>query len=173
VLALLPGTALLAALLLGLAAERRAGVGIAVLSLAAVSALAIADWTRPTAEPHPPGPLRAAGAGRRRRARDRAQGEAANLGLLRDAPVIVVVALPLLVLVITALVRPDLLRLHALARAQQEDPALRALLISALTTGLLGFAANDSGVIVPAVALGHRRPADRHVWAQRWMNEAA
>ncbi|HZE65853.1 MAG TPA: hypothetical protein VE081_04430, partial [Sporichthyaceae bacterium] len=91
---------------------------------------------------------------------------------LLSNPLIVVAALPLLVLVVTALVRPEVLRLHALARAQQEDPALRALLISALATGLLGFAANDSGVIVPAVALFTGGPLIATVWAQRWMNEA-
>jgi hypothetical protein len=68
------------------------------------------------------------------------------------------------------LVRPELLRLHALARAQREDPALRALLVSGLTTALLGFACNDSGVIVPAVALFTGGPLIVTVWAQDWLS---
>jgi hypothetical protein len=170
VLALLPGTVLLAALLL----DRRVSVGrviaVAVLAVVAVSALAIADWTRPAADRSHLGRFV-------QQVRDGDGGHviahkaAANLGLLHN-PVIVAVALPLLVVVTTALVRPGALKLHALARAQQQDPALRALLVAALVTGLLGFALNDSGVIVPAVALFTGGPLIATVWAQRWTETA-
>jgi hypothetical protein len=171
VLALLPGTAVLAALLLGWRLTVARVVGIAILTLVAVSALAVADWTRPAAERSHLG----------RFAQQVLDGDGgqviahkagANLGLLR-VPLIVAVALPLLILVMTALVRPELLRLEALARAQQEDPALRALLVAALTTALLGFAFNDSGVIVPAVALFTGGPLIATVWAQRWLASPA
>jgi hypothetical protein len=170
VLALLPGVALLAALLLGWRLSVARVVGIGVLAVVAVSALAVADWLRPAADRSHLG----------RFVQQVLDGDGghviahkagANLGLLRDAPVIVVVALPLLVLVITALLRPERLHLHALARAQREDPALRALLISALATGLLGFATNDSGVIVPATALVTGGPLIATVWAKRWLSE--
>jgi hypothetical protein len=167
VLALLPGVALLAALLLGWRLSIGRVVGIGVLAVVAVSGLAFADWLRPAPDRSHLG----------RFVQQVLDGDGghviahkagANLGLLRDAPIIVVVALPLLVLVVTAVVRPEALQLHALARAQQEDPALRALLISALTTGLLGFATNDSGVIVPATALITGGPLIATIWSQRW-----
>jgi hypothetical protein len=169
VLALLPGIAVLAALLLGVRLTAARLVGLAALTLLVVSALAIADWTRPTAQRSHLG----------RFVQQVLDGDgghviadkaAANLSLLR-VPIIVAVALPLLLVVLLALVRPQTLRLHALARAQQDDPALRALLIAALTTALLGFACNDSGVIVPAVALFTGGPLIATIWAQDWLRE--
>jgi hypothetical protein len=142
-------------------------LGVAALAVVAVSALAIADWSRPAADRTHLG----------RFVQQVLDGDGghviahkagANLSLLHN-PVIVAAALPLLIVVTTALAWPERLKLHALARAQREDPALRALLVSALATGLLGFAANDSGVIVPAVALFTGGPLIATVWAQRWL----
>jgi hypothetical protein len=171
VLALLPGIVVLAALLLGVRLTATRLVGIAALTLVVVSALAVADWARPAGERSHLG----------RFVQQVLDGDgghviadkaAANLGLLR-VPIIVAVALPLLLVVLVALVRPESLRLHALVRAEQRDPALRALLIAALTTALLGFACNDSGVIVPAVALFTGGPLIVTVWAQHWLAEGS
>jgi hypothetical protein len=60
------------------------------------------------------------------------------------------------------------LRLTGLARVGAADPIFRSLLTASLLTGLLGFALNDSGVIVPAVALTTGLPLFVTVWAARW-----
>jgi hypothetical protein len=63
---------------------------------------------------------------------------------------------------------PAVLRLTGLARVGVADPVFRSLLTASLLAGLLGFALNDSGVIVPAVALITGLPLFVTVWAGRW-----
>lgn len=167
VLALGPGLAVLAFLLAGMRLSATRLMAIGVGTVAAVAALAVIDWLRPAADRTHLGEF----------VQDVIDGNApevigrkadANLGLFVSAPIIVIVALPLLVAAVLAVARPQTLRLGGLARAQQADPAFRALLIAALTTALLGFAANDSGVIVPAVALFTGAPLFIAVWAHQW-----
>jgi hypothetical protein len=167
VLALGPGLAVLALLLAGIRLSVPRLVAIGSGTVATVAALAIVDWTRPAADRTHLGEF----------VQDVIDGNAldvigrkadANLGLFVSAPIIVVIALPLLVAAVLAVARPQTLRLGGLVRAQEADPAFRALLIAALTTALLGFAANDSGIIVPAVALFTGAPLFIAVWAHRW-----
>lgn len=166
VLALGPGLAVLALLLAGIRLSIGRLLAVGVGTVAVVSALAIIDWLRPDADRTHLGEF----------VQDVLDGEAfdvlgrkadANLGLFTN-PVIVAVTVPLLIAAVLAVARPQALRLGGLASAQQADPAFRALLIAALTTALLGFAANDSGVIVPAVALFTGAPLFIAVWAHRW-----
>ncbi|RKS07681.1 hypothetical protein DFP74_3361 [Nocardiopsis sp. Huas11] len=49
--------------------------------------------------------------------------------------------------------RPTNWRIGALQRAYEDAPTLRAGLTGSLVTALVGFAANDSGVAIPAIAL--------------------
>src|SRR5690606_26207214 len=49
--------------------------------------------------------------------------------------------------------RPGNWRIGALQRAYEYAPTLRAGLTGSLVTALVGFAANDSGVAIPALAL--------------------
>jgi hypothetical protein len=95
----------------------------------------------------------------------------ANFGLLIDAPIIPIVAVPLVVLAVLTLREPQRLRLTGLARAQAADPVLRPLMVACLCTALVGFAVNDSGVIVPAVALVASGPLLVAVWAGIWLRE--
>ncbi|MGQ0463943.1 MAG: hypothetical protein ACT4QG_01360 [Sporichthyaceae bacterium] len=163
VLALAPGLALLGLLLTGtrLSVARLALVaaGTAVL----VAALAGADWLRPAQSRSHLG----------RFVQDVLDGNGlATIGRKADAnltlfsnPLIVAAAIPLTVVVVVAVTHPHLLRLHGFARAQQADPAFQALVRATLATALLGFAVNDSGVIVPAVALFVAVPLFLAVWA--------
>jgi hypothetical protein len=96
-----------------------------------------------------------------------ARKAAANLGLLH-APGTVTLAVPAIALMLLAVRAPDVLRLTGLARVGAADPIFRSLLTASLVTGLLGFALNDSGVIVPAVALTTGLPLFVTVWAARW-----
>src|SRR5690606_40471043 len=49
--------------------------------------------------------------------------------------------------------RPGNWRIGALQRAYEYAPTLRAGLTGSLVTALVGFAANDSGIAIPALAL--------------------
>ena len=49
--------------------------------------------------------------------------------------------------------RPTRWRIGALQRAYEHAPTLRAGLTGSLVTALVGFAANDSGIAIPAIAL--------------------
>ncbi|WP_304453444.1 hypothetical protein [Nocardiopsis sp. YSL2] len=49
--------------------------------------------------------------------------------------------------------RPTNWRIGALQRAYEDAPTLRAGLTGSLVTALVGFAANDSGIAIPAIAL--------------------
>lgn len=167
VLALVPGVAVLAAGVAGIRVTPLRILALAAITVATVSAIALADWSRPAGDRSHLG----------RFVQDVVDGEGpgvvsrkadANLGLFLDAPIIVLAAAPLLVLVLIALFRPATLRLHAFAAAQAADPVLRPLLLGCLCTALIGFAVNDSGVIVPAVALITAAPLAIAIWANIW-----
>lgn len=169
-LALLPGVAVLAAGVAGVRITLTRAAAVGGVTLAVAAGIALLDWRRDAAERSHLG----------RFVQDVLDGEGpevigrkldANLGLLVDAPVIVVAAVPLTVLAVLALFRPGLLRLHALARAQAADPVLRPLMLACLCTALVGFAVNDSGVIVPAVALIAAGPLLLAIWANLWARE--
>jgi hypothetical protein len=168
VLALLPGVAVLAAGVSGVRLNLWRGLAIGGTTAVAAIGIALLDWRR--------GPARRSHLGRF--VQDVVDGKGpgvvgrkldANLGLLIDSPVILLATIPLLALLLLTLLRPERLRLHGLARAQTEDPVLRPLMLACLCTGLVGFAVNDSGVIVPAVALIAAGPLVISVWAGIWM----
>jgi hypothetical protein len=167
VLALVPGVAILAFGFAGTKVTPLRVVGVAAATAAIVAAIAVADWARPADRRSHLGNF----------VQDVLDGHGgsvvgrkakANLQLFVDAPVVVVAAVPLTVLVILALTRPATLRLHGLARAQEREPALRTLLLACLGTAVLGFAVNDSGIIVPAVALTAAGPLVAALWARLW-----
>lgn len=58
-----------------------------------------------------------------------------------------------LVFLFLVLKRPTRWRIGALQRAYEYAPTLRAGLTGSLVTALVGFAANDSGIAIPAIAL--------------------
>ncbi len=65
--ALLPAFAYLALRVGGVRLTWRRGLAVLAGTVAVLVALAVGDWLRPPAEPHPPRPVRADGARRRRR----------------------------------------------------------------------------------------------------------
>lgn len=170
VLALLPGVAVLAAGICGLRVTPWRVLAVGAVTVTAAGAIALLDWRRDPSDRSHLG----------RFVQDVLDGEGpdvigrkldANLGLLVDAPVIVAAAIPIVALVVLALFRPAALRLHGLARAQNADPVLRPLLLACLCTALIGAAVNDSGVIVPAVALLSAGPLLVAIWAGIWARE--
>jgi hypothetical protein len=172
VLALLPGVAVLAAGVSGTRITAWRVLALGTGTVAVAGAIAVLDWRRDAADRSHLG----------RFVQDVLDGDGpdvigrkldANLGLLVDAPVIVLAAVPLVTLVVLALFRPTVLRLHGLARAQNADPVLRPLLLACLCTAFIGFAVNDSGVIVPAVALIAGGPLLVAIWAGIWARERA
>lgn len=172
VLALLPGVAVLAAGVAGSRITLWRTLAVGAGTAAVAGAIAVLDWRRDAADRSHLG----------RFVQDVIDGEGpavigrkldANLGLLVDAPVIVLAAVPLIALAFLSLFRPAALRLHGLDRAQAADPVLRPLLLAALATAMIGFAVNDSGVIVPAVALIAGGPLLTAIWAGIWARERA
>ncbi|HVE26457.1 MAG TPA: hypothetical protein VNC22_13680 [Sporichthya sp.] len=170
VLALVPGVAVLAAGVSGVRITVPRVIGVALAAVGAAAGIALLDWRREPARRSHLGKF----------VQDVLDGNGpdvigrkldANFGLLVDAPIIVLAAIPLVVLAVLTLLRPEKLRLHGLARAQAEDPVLRPLMFGCLSTALVGFAVNDSGVIVPAVALIAAGPLLVAVWAGIWMHE--
>ncbi|HUR73592.1 MAG TPA: hypothetical protein VMZ00_04905, partial [Sporichthya sp.] len=172
VLALVPGVAVLAAGVSGARITLWRALAVGAGTVAVAAAIALVDWRRDAADRSHLG----------RFVQDVLDGDGpnvigrkldANLGLLADAPVIVAAAVPLVALLVLALFRPAVLRLHGLARAQNADPVLRPLLLACLCTGMIGWAVNDSGVIVPAVALVAGGPLLVAIWAGIWARERA
>jgi hypothetical protein len=170
VIALVPGVAVLAAGVSRVRITVWRVLGVGVVAVAAAVGIALLDWRREPAERSHLGKF----------VQDVLDGNGpdvigrkldANFGLLVDAPVIPIVAVPLIALAILTLLQPERLRLNGLARAQAEDPVLRPLMFACLATALIGFAVNDSGVIVPAVALVAAGPLLVAVWAGIWMHE--
>ena len=152
VLAIIPGTAVLAFLVAGRRISPLTIGLIGVVAVAAVLAIAFADSLRPIAEQTHLGrfwgDLRHGTAwgviGRKM---------AAMLSSLRywQFTVIAVGAVCFLFLV---LARPLKWRAPVLADAYARTPTLRPALIAALTTAVVGMLVNDSGVVVAAIALG-------------------
>ena len=78
-----------------------------------------------------------------------------------------------LVFLFVVLNRPTKWRIGALQRAYEYAPTLRAGLTGSLVTALVGFAANDSGVAIPALALTVAVPLTLSacVWALQQRNQ--
>ncbi|MCU1691005.1 MAG: hypothetical protein JWM64_96 [Frankiales bacterium] len=153
VLALVPGFAVLAMLAAGIRVSvvRLAGVGLSAVAL--VSAFAVLDWSRPADQRSHLGRFVQqvldgdAGTVLQRKA-------AANLGLLTSS--VLTLLVPLLVLFVAQVVlRPR----GPVAAAFAQAPVWRSGLVAVLVMSLVGFAVNDSGVAVPALALCLAVPA--------------
>jgi len=164
VLALVPGFTLLTLGVAGAGFSARRVAAATVAAVGAVSAIAVLDWTRPAGERSHLG----------RFVQQVIDGDAgavltrkieANLSSLHNHPELLVLVLVAAVLLTAIVVRPDRLGVRALTQAYAEEPALKPGLVACLVTALLGFAVNDSGVIVPAVALAVAAPLGVAVWA--------
>lgn len=156
VLALIPGIGLLA---FAAAGWRLAWGRVALLAAgaaAAVTAIAVLDWLRPPAQRSHLGQfVQAVLDGEALRVITRkAEANLAILQLSWAAWLVPVVY----VLLAYLLAWPDRYRASALAEAYARVPLLRSLLLAGYVTAVVGCAVNDSGVIVPAVALAAALP---------------
>jgi len=150
VLALVPGFAVLA---LGIAQVRISPARFALVlagSVVVVSAVAILDWLRPSVERSHLG----------RFVQQVLDGEAvtvivrklqANYEILTSNILTLLVPFAV-VFVVLVLSRPVEWRAAALQLAYRRSPALRPGLVATLVTVIVGFAVNDSGIVIPAVA---------------------
>lgn len=151
VLALVPGIALLA---LAAAGRRVTAAGLAMAAgtaVVVVTGIAVADWLRPEDSRTHLGDFVArvlAGDGGDIVARK----AAASLATLLF-PVAGPFAVVAFAVAIAAVWRPGRLRLTGLARAFERTDLLRPTLVSVVVTAVIGFLANDTGVVVPGMAL--------------------
>ena len=151
VIALVPGFAVLGLLVAGARISwlRMALIGVA--ALATISLVAYLDWRHPAAERSHLG----------RFVQQVLDGDAAtvverkleaNLRAFRNYLLALIVPIGF-AFVVLVLMRPVAWRAAALARAYDRAPTLRLGVIAMLVTLGVGFAVNDSGIAIPAVAL--------------------
>ncbi|MFD7369626.1 hypothetical protein ACFV4I_25510 [Nocardiopsis alba] len=151
VIALIPGLAVTTMMIAGIRITLPRLAVIGVTSLTVIALLSWMDYLRPIEERSHFGAFAA----------QVVNGEAgtvlarklgAMLGTLGNWQLTLLSAGALLFL-FAALNRPTNWRIGALQRAYEYAPTLRAGLTGSLVTALVGFAANDSGVAIPALAL--------------------
>jgi hypothetical protein len=149
-IAMVPAFTILALTVARIRMSWRAALGIVGLTVAVVITLAVIDYQRPAQDRTHLGAFVASvldGEAAQVVSRKLAQ----NLGILFGNPagLLVPVVMVLLVLVV---VRPGAIGLSSLLGAYERAPALRPGLVALLVLLALGFAFNDSGAVVPAVA---------------------
>ncbi|MFF8766564.1 hypothetical protein ACF07Q_18770 [Nocardiopsis dassonvillei] len=151
VIALIPGLAVTTMMIAGV---RVTAVRLAVVALVTVAAISLISWLDYL---RPPGDRSHLGAF----AAQVVSGEAgavvarklsAMLGTLGNWQLTLLAACALVFLFVM-LHRPTHWRIGALQVAYEYAPTLRAGLTGSLVTALVGFAVNDSGVAIPAIAL--------------------
>lgn len=151
VLALIPGLAVTTMMIAGIRVTLTRLTAVGVVAVAAIWLLSWLDYLRP---PHERSHLGAFAA-------QVVNGEAgtvvsrklgAMLGTLGNWQLTLLAACALVFLFVV-LQRPTHWRIGALQGAYEYAPMLRAGLTGSLVTALVGFAANDSGVAIPAIAL--------------------
>ncbi|WP_017546881.1 hypothetical protein [Nocardiopsis prasina] len=151
VIALIPGLAVTTMMIAGVRITALRMAAVAVVSVTAISLLAWMDYLRPVEDRSHFGAF----------AELVVNGDAgtvlarklgAMLGTLGNWH-LTLLAAGALVFLFAVLNRPGRWRIGALQRAYEYAPTLRAGLTGSLVTALVGFAANDSGVAIPALAL--------------------
>lgn len=151
VLALAPGFAVLG---LGVAGARLSPARLSLVALGTVTVvavIAVLDWLRPAEDHSHLGRfvqqvLDGAAFGVIAR---KAQ---TNWDILTSSPLTLLVPMAILLLALV-LLRPAALHAPALEQAYAQSPTLRPALTAVLVTVVIGFAVNDSGIAIPAVAL--------------------
>lgn len=151
VLALVPGFAVLALLVAGVRVSWWRAAIIAVGAVTAIMFVAYLDWRNPAADRSHLG----------RFVQQVIDGEAAtiverkleaNLRAFRNYLLALIVPIGF-AFVVLVLMRPVASRAAALARAYDRSPTLRSGVVAVLVALGVGFAVNDSGIAIPAVAL--------------------
>jgi hypothetical protein len=163
VLALVPGFALLTAGVGGLRVTLRRAVLVAVAALAAGGTIAGLDWARPPASRSHLGRFV-------QQALDGGIGTIlrrkldANLQVFAQRPALGLLVLGLLIATTVAVAWPQRLRVTGLITAYAAEPVLRSCLAACLLTAVVGLVVNDSGIIIPGIALAVALPLFVSVW---------
>lgn len=150
VLALVPGFAVLGLLLFGIRISWGKAALVAAGAVTAVGIIAVLDWMRPAASRSHLGKFVQqlidgdAGSVLHRKVAD-------NLSSFHGPIAYLIPVLYALLLV--AILAPHRLRATALPPAYERIPWLRAALIACWVAAAVGYAANDSGIQIPSVAL--------------------
>jgi hypothetical protein len=152
VLALVPGFALLTAGVGGLRVTLRRTAAVVGAAIAAVGTIAVVDWARPPANRSHLGRFVQQvldgdfGAILRRKLE-------ANIHSFGERPAVGLLVLGLLIVTTVVVAWPERVRVTKVIDAYAAEPALRPCLAACLLTAVVGLTVNDSGVIIPAVAL--------------------
>ncbi|WP_344115804.1 hypothetical protein [Kribbella alba] len=163
VLALIPGFALLTAGVGGLRVTLRRAVLVAVAALAAGGTIAGLDWARPPASRSHLGRFV-------QQALDGGIGTIlrrkldANLQVFAQRPALGLLVLGLLIATTVAVAWPQRLGVTGLITAYAAEPVLRSCLAACLLTAVVGLVVNDSGIIIPGIALAVALPLVVSVW---------
>ncbi|WP_406284710.1 hypothetical protein [Embleya sp. NBC_00896] len=150
VLALIPGLAILGLLLTGTRVSW-AKVGLVGLgAVVVIGAIAVLDWLRPAADRSHLG----------RFVQEIVDGDAGDtlhrkmMGNLHSFTTPFTLIIPVVfVLLILAVRNPEKWRSPSLARSFEAVPWFRSTLVACWLTAVVGYAVNDSGIQIPAVAL--------------------
>lgn len=151
VLALVPGIAVLAFAVSGHRVTATRVLAAAVVAVAVVSAIAVGDWLRPPAARTHLGEFVA------RLVEGDAGGIVVRKAQASLSTLLFPVAGPFVVaastLAVVAVWRPDRLRPSGLARTYERVTLLRPTLASIVVTAVIGCFANDTGIVIPGMAL--------------------
>lgn len=152
VLALVPAVLLLAA---HIAQVRLTPLRVILAGLAAVvvvGGIAVADWLRPAADrTHLGGFVQQILDGELWPALLRKLET--SIGIAVAAGVLSLIAIPVFVAVFVTVFRPDWFRANGLIKAYESWPTLKGSLQALVVAAIVGFALNDSGLVVPATML--------------------
>jgi hypothetical protein len=152
VLALVPGFALLTAGVGGLRVTFGRTAAVVGAAVAAVAVIAAVDWARPPANRSHLGRFVQQaidgdiGAILRRKLE-------ANIHSFGQRPALGLLVLGVLIVATVLIAWPERMRVTKVVDAYAAEPALRPCLAACLLTALVGLTVNDSGVIIPAIAL--------------------
>ncbi|MBM7784537.1 hypothetical protein [Tenggerimyces flavus] len=152
VLALVPAVLLLAA---NVANIRLTPLRVILAGLAAVvvvGGIAVADWLRPAADrTHLGGFVQQILDGELWPALLRKLET--SFGIAVAAGVLSLIAIPVFIAVFVTVFRPDWFRANGLIKAYESWPTLKPSLQAVVVAAIVGFALNDSGLVVPATML--------------------
>jgi uncharacterized protein YggT (Ycf19 family) len=157
VIALIPGFALLTAGIGRLRVTPRRAIAVAGAAISVVVAIAVVDWVRPAANRTHLG----------RFVQQLLDGQVgvvlhrkldANIQSFAQRPAISLLVLAFLVVTAVAVVRPSWIRAPWLLTAYATQPVLRPCVAACLLVAIIGLVTNDSGIIIPAIAVAAALP---------------
>lgn len=152
VLALVPAVILLAAHVANIRLTLPRVVLAGLAAVVVVGGIAVADWLRPAADrTHLGGFVQQILDGELWPALLRKLET--SIGIAVAAGVLSLIAIPVFIAVFVTVFRPELFRANGLIKAYEIWPTLQGSLRASVVAAIVGFALNDSGLVVPATML--------------------